>query len=170
MHPAPAALIGEVRMGTMSKVHPKEKQTNQSRHKAPLLCDERGCPARCGPGPAGGSGRCGMRDAGRSLPARSAVESAPGCPRRPIDASLGRIVFCPCNLENSPLITCEEVGDPAPPAAPLPRWPQCRGHPRPLAADGAGVGEEIRDPEVRGQGSSPDYRSIEEVSDSQAST
>ena len=111
--------------------------------------------------------------------------SAPTC--RPIDASLARIVFCPRNLENTPFNYLRGSRGPffSPSRLslqaflPLPLAGRGTGVtqgpslPARAAADGdagGGGGEEIWDPEVRGQGSSPDYRSIEEVSASQAST
>lgn len=90
--------------------------------------------------------------------------------------------FAHATLKTVPLITWEEVGDPSPPPS---RLSLAAFPPPPLAGGGQGSlaalrrrrrrgrgerGEEIWDPEVRGQGSSPDYGSIEEVSDSQAST
>lgn len=136
MHPAPPALIGEGGMGTVSKVHPKEKQTNRSHRKRTLpvrgvLWPRSGC--GWGRGLSRRCGGCSRRGASLHPSGRGSAGTRSACPRRPIDASLGRIVFCPCNLENSPLITCEEVGDPAPP-----RWRRGRGHSRPSPPTGGG--------------------------------
>lgn len=80
MHPAPPALIGEVRTGTVSEVHPKEKQTNKQTNpgtNAPGLPGE-DCCSRLGEGlspqVAGAEGGM-LRARGMSAPPARAARS-----------------------------------------------------------------------------------------------
>lgn len=75
--------------------------------------------------------------------------------------------FAHATLKTVPLITCEEGGTLLPGGGGARATGPLTHHARETRE---GAGEEIWTREVRGQGSSPDYRSIEEVADSQAST